>query len=104
VLIERKLNGWKHLAEFYKDKSSSTRANEFQTAYKTILPKLDPVLVENVILSQLQSPQEQLPATVEVFPDSSRNLQDVKKDRPAEKSVSVTETSLKENWLRWYRR
>ena len=30
VLIERKLNGWKHLAEFYEDKSSSSRSNEQQ--------------------------------------------------------------------------
>src|SRR5215831_20817746 len=26
VLIERKLNGWKHLTEFYEDKSSSSRS------------------------------------------------------------------------------
>ena len=84
VLIERKLNGWKRLAEFYEDKISSTRPNDFQTACKTILPKGDPLLVENVILSQQQeTPQEQLPATVEEFSDGSRNQEDVEKDMPA---------------------
>lgn len=98
VLIERKLNGWKHLVEIYEDKISSTGPKEFQTACKTILPKVDPLLVENVILSQ----QQQLPATVEVFSDSSRNQEDVEKDMPAEKSVSVIEASSNENWLMWY--
>ena len=100
VLVERKLNGWKHLAEFYEDKSSSTRPNQFQTACKTILPNLS---VENVILSQQEEiPQEKLPASVE-FSDSSRKLEDVEKEPPAEKSVSAIETSSKENWLKWYR-
>ena len=105
VLIERKLNRWKHLAEFYEDKSSSTRPNEFQTACKTILPKVDPLLVENVILSQQQeTPQEQLSATVEVLSDSGKNPEGIEKDIHAEKSVSEIETSSKENWLKWYRR
>ncbi len=102
VLIERKLSGWKHLAEFYEDKSSSTRPNEFQTA-KTILPKVDSLSVENVIPSQQQeTPQEQLSASVEVFSDS-RKLEDVEKDAPPEKNVRVIETSSKGNWLKWYR-
>src|SRR5215472_17636840 len=50
ALIERKLNGWKHVAEFYDEKSSSKRLNEFQTACKTIMPKVDPLLVEDMIL------------------------------------------------------
>jgi len=54
VLIERKLNGWKHLAEFYDEKSSSKRMDGLRTAYKTILPKLDPLLVEDVILKKQQ--------------------------------------------------
>jgi hypothetical protein len=58
VLIERKLNGWKHLAEFYDEKSSSKRADGLQTAYKTILPKLDPLLVEDVILNQQQNQED----------------------------------------------
>jgi hypothetical protein len=58
-----------------------------------------------VILSQQQeTPQEQLPATVEEFSDGSRNQEDVEKDMPAEKGVSVIEPSSKENWLKWYRR
>jgi len=69
-----KLNGWKHLAEFYEDKSSSTKPDEVQTAHKTILPKVDPLLVQNVILrQQQQNPQEQLPTTFEVFSDSRKN-------------------------------
>jgi len=54
LLIERKLNGWKHLAEVYEDNISSTRPNKFQISYKTILPKVDP-LVEDVILNQQQN-------------------------------------------------
>jgi hypothetical protein len=53
VLIERKLNGWKHLAEFYDETSSSKRMDGLQTAYKTILPKVDP-LVEDVRMIYLQ--------------------------------------------------
>ncbi|MGB6533725.1 MAG: hypothetical protein WA323_03085 [Candidatus Nitrosopolaris sp.] len=53
---------------------------EFQTTCKTILPKVDPLLVEDVILRQQQNPQEQLMYTVEVFSDGSRNPEDVKKD------------------------
>jgi hypothetical protein len=105
VLIERKLNGWKHLAEFYDETSSSKRMDGLQTACKTILPKVDSESVENVILSQQQeTPQEQLPATVEEFTDGSRNHEDVEKDMPTEKGVSVIEPSSKENWLKWYRR
>jgi|GEM_PF-481733 len=105
VLIERKLNGWKHLAEFYEDKSSSTRSDEFQTACKTIFPKVDPLLVENMILSQQQqNSQEQLPTTFEVFSDSRKNPEGVQKNIHTEKSVSEIQTSSKENWLKWYRR
>jgi hypothetical protein len=57
VLIERKLNGWKHLAEFYDEKSSS-KMDGLQTAHKTILPKLDPLLVEDVILNQQQNQED----------------------------------------------
>jgi len=71
VLIERKLNGWKHLAEFYDEKSSSRRLNEFQTARKMILPKVDPLLVADMILHQQQNPQEQLMYTVKVLSDGS---------------------------------
>jgi len=58
VLIERKLNGWKRLAEFYDEKNSSKRMDGSQTAYKTILPKLDPLLVEDVILNQQQNQED----------------------------------------------
>jgi thiosulfate dehydrogenase [quinone] large subunit len=96
ALIERKLNGWKHLAELYKDKHISP--NEFQTASETILPKVDSLLVENVILSQ----QQQLPVTVEVFSDGSRKREDVEEEMPAEESVSVIAASSNENWSIWY--
>jgi hypothetical protein len=52
---------------------------EFRTACKTILPKVDPMLVEDVILRQQQNPQEQLMYTVEVFTDGSRDPEDAKK-------------------------
>jgi hypothetical protein len=55
VLIERKLNGWKHLAEFYDETSSSKRTDGLQTAYKTILPKVDPL---DVILNQQQNQED----------------------------------------------
>ena len=94
VLIERKLNRWKHLAEFYEDKSSSTKPDEFQAARKTILPKVDPLLVQNVILSQQQqNPQEQLPTTFEMFSDTRKNPEAVGKVMHSEKNV----TSSKEN-------
>ena len=80
ALIERKLNGWKHVAEFYDEKSSSKRLNEFQTACKTILPKVDPMLVADMILHQQRNPQEQLMYTVKVLSDGSRDPEDVKKD------------------------
>jgi hypothetical protein len=51
---------------------------EFRTACKTILPKVDPMLVEDVILRQ-QNPEEQLMYTVEVFTDGSRDPEDAKK-------------------------
>jgi len=80
ALIERKLNGWKHVAEFYDEKSSSKRLNEFQTTCKTILPKVDPLLVEDMILHQQRNPQEQPMYTVKVLSDGSRDPEDVKKD------------------------
>jgi nitrite reductase (NO-forming) len=80
VLIERKLNGWKHIAELYDEKSSSKRLNEFQTACKTILPKVDPLLVEDMILHQQRSPQEQPMYTIDILSDGGRNPDDVKTD------------------------
>ncbi len=50
------------------------RFQDFRTC-KTILPKVDPV-----ILRQQENPQEPLMYTVEVFSDGSRNPEDVKKD------------------------
>ncbi len=55
------------------------RFQEFRTACKTILPKVDPMLVEDVILRQKQNPHEQLMYTVEIFTDGSRDSEDVKK-------------------------
>ena len=52
------------------------RFQDFRTSCKTILPKVDPLLIEDVILRQ----QEPLMYTVEVFSDGSRNPEDVKKD------------------------
>jgi hypothetical protein len=51
---------------------------QFRTACETILPKVDPMFVEDVIVRQ-QNPQEQLMYTVEVFTDGSRDPEDVKK-------------------------
>jgi hypothetical protein len=80
VLIERKVKGWKHLAEFYDETSSSKRTDGLQTAYKTILPKVDPLLIEDMILRQQRNPQEQLKYTIDIVSDGSRNPDDVKKD------------------------
>ena len=81
ALIERKLNGWKHLAEFYdENKNFSKRLKGFRTACNTILPKVDPLLVEDVILRQQHIPQEQLIYTIDVLSDGSRNPDDIKKD------------------------
>ena len=46
-----------------------TKFQEFQIACKTILPKVDPVFVEDVILREQQNPQEQPMYTIEVFSD-----------------------------------
>jgi hypothetical protein len=54
--------------------------HEFRTSCKTILPKVDPMLIEDVILRQQQNPREELMYTVEVFSDGSRNPENVKKD------------------------
>src|SRR5215831_20176757 len=79
ALIERKFNGWKHLAEFYDEKkSSSKRLSGFQTACKAILPKVDPMLVQDMALRQQQNPQEQPMYTVEVFSEGSRSPEVVK--------------------------
>jgi len=40
LLIERKLNGWKHLAEVYEDNISSTRPNKFQILTRQFCLKL----------------------------------------------------------------
>lgn len=57
-----------------------TKFQEFQIACKTILPKVDPVFVEDVILREQQNPKEQSMYTIEVFSDGSRNPEDVKQD------------------------
>jgi hypothetical protein len=56
------------------------RLKGFQTACNTILPKVDPLLVEDVILRQQHIPQEQLIYTIDVLSDGSRNPDDIKKD------------------------
>jgi hypothetical protein len=56
------------------------RFQDFRTSCKTVLPKVDPLLIEDVILRQQQNAQEELMYTVEVFSDGSRNPEDVKKD------------------------
>jgi hypothetical protein len=42
---------------------------EFQTACKSALPKVDPLLVQDVIIHQQQNPQVQPMYTIEVFSD-----------------------------------
>lgn len=63
-----------------------TKFQEFRIACKTILPKVDPVLLEDVILREQQNPQEQPMYTIEVFSDGSRNP--VKKDIPADTGMT----------------
>jgi hypothetical protein len=60
------------------------RYQDFRTSCKTILPKVDPLLIEDIILRQQEEPQEPLMYTVEVFSDGSRNPEDVKNDIVAE--------------------
>jgi len=57
---------------------------EFQTACKTIFPKVDPLLVQDIIIHQQQNPQVQPMYTIEVFSDGNRNPEDVKNDILAE--------------------
>ncbi|MGC2574330.1 MAG: hypothetical protein WA364_22675 [Candidatus Nitrosopolaris sp.] len=60
------------------------RYQDFRTSCKTVLPKVDPLLIEDIILRQQEEPQEPLMYTVEVFSDGSRNPEDVKNDIVAE--------------------
>jgi len=60
------------------------RYQDFRTSCKTILPKVDPLLIEDIILRQQEEPQEPLMYTVEVFSDGSRKPEDVKNDIVAE--------------------
>jgi hypothetical protein len=53
---------------------------EFQTACKTTLPKVDALLVEDLVIRQLQNPEKQSMYTIEVFSDGSRNMEDVRND------------------------
>src|SRR5215469_7956216 len=61
ALIERKLNAWKRLAEFYDEKKRSSKLNGLQTAYKTIPPKADPTLVD--VSNELYTGQTLPPAS-----------------------------------------
>ena len=53
---------------------------EFQTACKTTLPKVDALLIEDLVIRQLQNPEKQSLYTIEIFSDGSRNMEDVRND------------------------
>jgi hypothetical protein len=53
---------------------------EFQTASKTTLPKVDALLIEDLVIRQLQNPEKQSMYTIEVFSDGSRSTDDVRND------------------------
>jgi hypothetical protein len=66
---------------------------EFQTACKTTLPKVDALLVEDLVTRQLQNPEKQSMYTIEVFSDGSRSTDDVRNDilvslRPIDRAAS----------------
>ena len=56
------------------------RITEFQTACKTTLPKVDALLIEDLVIHQLQNPEKQSMYTIEVFSDGSRSTDDVRND------------------------
>lgn len=53
---------------------------EFQTACKTTLPKVDILLIQDLVIRQLQNPEKQSLYTIEIFSDGSRNMEDVRND------------------------
>jgi hypothetical protein len=53
---------------------------EFQTACKTTLPKVDSLLIEDLVIRQLQNPEKQSMYTIEVFSNGSRSTDDVRND------------------------
>jgi hypothetical protein len=53
---------------------------EFQTACKTTLPKVDALLIQDLVIRQLQNPEKQSMYTIEIFSDGSRNMEDVRND------------------------
>lgn len=53
---------------------------EFQTACKTTLPKVDALLIQDLVTRQLQNPEKQSMYTIEIFSDGSRNMEDVRND------------------------
>jgi hypothetical protein len=53
---------------------------ELHNTYKRYLPKVDPALLEDLLLRQLENPGKEFLYTLEVFSDGSRNTEHVRND------------------------
>jgi hypothetical protein len=53
---------------------------QLQNTYKQYFPKVDPRLIEDLLIRQQQNPEKQFLYTIEVFSDGSRNTEDVRSD------------------------
>jgi hypothetical protein len=53
---------------------------QLRETYRQYLPKVDPRLIEDLLLRQEQNPEKQFMYTIEVFSDGSRNTEDVRND------------------------
>lgn len=51
---------------------------QLQNTYRQYLPKVDPRLIEDLLIRQQQNPEKQFLYTIEVFSDGSRNTEDVR--------------------------
>jgi hypothetical protein len=53
---------------------------QLRDTYRQYLPKVDPRLIEDLLLRQEQNPEKEFMYTIEVFSDGSRNTEDVRND------------------------
>ncbi len=53
---------------------------ELKNKYRQYLPKVDPILIEDLLIRQEQNPEKQFLYTIEVFSDGSRDMEDIRSD------------------------
>jgi hypothetical protein len=53
---------------------------QLRDLYRQYLPKVDPRLIEDLLLRQERNPEKEFMYTIEVFSDGSRNTEDVRND------------------------